>query len=333
MEACATIIPGYDLTHLYPYPAPPSEDNLSHLEKLTADDPDAIKRQDIAELEAIMEAAYHRCERERDEALAKLSVSEARCNQLTGELAATVKNRDDWRARAERECSELAASEREVAELRAELAKSKRRREHTEQWYAERCERLWHWAHADKEHRGECFSIIANGVANPFEIPTYAQLLNTAKHEAEANAARAEQLATDLGVSERQRFELLAGAQLYAAVAVAAREALKWFDKDDDMRGSDYVRALLARTLLNLDQRQSEPARERAILVGSKWRDGRAQELLVTDLQSTFDRENPIRLWRPGYAHYIDEAGLRAEYTHVSDPPAVAEGAEGKADA
>jgi len=102
-----------------------------------------------------------------------------------------------------------------IANLRAELAEANRRREHTEQWYAVRCERLWHWAHEDEEHRGEYFSIIANGTTSGFEPPSYAQQLNMAKYraekaEAELAAAKAEiiRLNEALDIADRELEEV-----------------------------------------------------------------------------------------------------------------------------
>ncbi len=71
-----------------------------------------------------------------------------------------------------------------IEKVESELAEANRKREWTEQWYAERHELLWHWAHEDKEHRGGYFQIAANGSEHG-KPPTYAQLLNMAKHRAD----------------------------------------------------------------------------------------------------------------------------------------------------
>ncbi len=71
-----------------------------------------------------------------------------------------------------------------IAVLEARLADAITSRDHTQQWYAERLERLKDLC---KEHSiwDKAAAIIANG--NPMhEPPTYAQQLNTMRHRAEA---------------------------------------------------------------------------------------------------------------------------------------------------
>lgn len=81
-------------------------------------------------------------------------------------------------------------------EYRAEAEAQRKRADYTEQWYAERIERLTDLA---KEHGiwDRVASILANGTAEATEPPTYAQLLNVAKSRAEkAEAQRDEQRAS-----------------------------------------------------------------------------------------------------------------------------------------
>lgn len=52
---------------------------------------------------------------------------------------------------------------------------------------AQREVRLWHWAHEElnEEQKNRYFNIVANGTADVYEVPTYAQQYNSLKHEAE----------------------------------------------------------------------------------------------------------------------------------------------------
>lgn len=61
-----------------------------------------------------------------------------------------------------------------------ELQKSKA---HTEEWYAIRFVELKKWAH--QNNHKEVFSILANGIKDPFTPPTYAQQMNILKWELE----------------------------------------------------------------------------------------------------------------------------------------------------
>jgi hypothetical protein len=61
------------------------------------------------------------------------------------------------------------------------------RLEHTQSWYGARFKRLFEWAHGELNEslRNRYFSIVANGTADVFEPPTYAQELNIARYRAE----------------------------------------------------------------------------------------------------------------------------------------------------
>jgi hypothetical protein len=80
---------------------------------------------------------------------------------------------------------ELKAAKQEAEDKLAEAIFTK---EHTQYWYAVRLERIKDSA---KAHGiwPEIAAIIANGTANAFEPPTYAQQLNRAIHRAEAAEA------------------------------------------------------------------------------------------------------------------------------------------------
>ncbi|WP_313278184.1 hypothetical protein [Stutzerimonas balearica] len=99
----------------------------------------------------------------------------------------------------------------EIDELRAALSavtaerdRLQRNLNFTEQWYAERFERL-----ADLGKSAGCWdamaAIIANGTADPYEPPTYAQQLVRANHRAD--------------VAERERDQLRAGVDRLRAFA------------------------------------------------------------------------------------------------------------------
>lgn len=99
----------------------------------------------------------------------------------------------------------LASLKARAEAAEAEVERLTRRAEFTEQWYAERIERL-----KDLGKAYGCWpemaAIIANGTSTRqlddgsyhYEPPTYAQQLNTAKHRAEAAEARAERLESAL---------------------------------------------------------------------------------------------------------------------------------------
>lgn len=136
------------------------------------------------------------------------------------ECAKLREERDKWKERAADRCDEaqrwaekkwaeqtraetaetsLASLRGEVERLTKERDEATRRRDFTEQWYAERLEPI-----KDVSKRvgvwPEVAAIIANGSGTRqfpdgsfhYEPPTYAQQLNTAKHRAEAAEARAE---------------------------------------------------------------------------------------------------------------------------------------------
>lgn len=90
----------------------------------------------------------------------------------------------------------LTTAKSELTSLRQQLKAEQERREWTEQWYAERFQRLEDYA---KEHGfwPDVASIVANGTVSAHEPPTYAQQLNIAKN-------RAAVLATQLEAAERE---------------------------------------------------------------------------------------------------------------------------------
>lgn len=82
--------------------------------------------------------------------------------------------------------------------------------EFTRYWYITRHERLWQWAHAElnEQQRERYFSIVANGIADMNEPPTYAQQYNMMKHRmerAEAELAALRHNAKLSGRHEAQR--------------------------------------------------------------------------------------------------------------------------------
>ncbi|MGJ5994166.1 hypothetical protein ACSBR8_03050 [Pseudomonas aeruginosa] len=76
----------------------------------------------------------------------------------------------------------------EAQALREEVAAAQKSLAFTEQWFAVRHERLWHWAHEElsEEQKRRYFNIVANGTAEHNEPPTYAQQLCRMKHRAES---------------------------------------------------------------------------------------------------------------------------------------------------
>lgn len=76
----------------------------------------------------------------------------------------------------------------EAQALREEVAAAQKNLAFTEQWYAVRHERLWHWAHEElsEEQKRRYFNIVANGTAEHNEPPIYAQQLCRMKHRAES---------------------------------------------------------------------------------------------------------------------------------------------------
>lgn len=97
---------------------------------------------------------------------------------------------------------EIRQLKRALAESRADAATEKGRREHTQQWYAERLAKIEEVAKREGLWP-EIAAIIANGSGTRqlpngsyvYDPPTYAQKLNSAKHKAERAEARAERLA------------------------------------------------------------------------------------------------------------------------------------------
>lgn len=148
----------------------------------------------------------------------------------------------------------LIARYRTLAPQLAEaLERVEDRLEHTQQWYAERCERLWHWAHEDKEHRSGYFAIMANGTETIHEPPTYAQQMNTLRHALERSEDTAQRQAAEIVIGMRKNNRLKAeNARLREALA-AVCDALdvRLGDSDLDGDGSAEFRAFSnARDLL-----------------------------------------------------------------------------------
>lgn len=71
-----------------------------------------------------------------------------------------------------------------VAEMIGRIEELERSAEFRKQWWAERYERLKELAQSNGTWP-QVAAIIANGTVDSMETPTYAQLLNSAKHEAE----------------------------------------------------------------------------------------------------------------------------------------------------
>ncbi len=76
----------------------------------------------------------------------------------------------------------------EAQALREEVAAAQKNLAFTEQWFAVRHERLWHWAHEElsEEQKRRYFNIVANGTAEHNEPPIYAQQICRMKHRAES---------------------------------------------------------------------------------------------------------------------------------------------------
>lgn len=101
-------------------------------------------------------------------------------------------------------CDALTTLSAKCAEQAAEIERLKGDVEFTHQWYAERLERLRKLADDNGLTREHC-AIVANGSLSgssvSYEPPTYAQILNTAKHRAEqadADNARLRQRVEEL---------------------------------------------------------------------------------------------------------------------------------------
>lgn len=117
-----------------------------------------------------------------------------------------------------------------LAESRAEVATEKGRREHTQQWYAERLAKIEEVAKREGLWP-EIAAIIANGSGTRqlpngsyvYDPPTYAQQLNSAKHKEERAEARAERLA-GAGRRVTAAFRAHAKTEGWAATRDSARE-------------------------------------------------------------------------------------------------------------
>lgn len=99
---------------------------------------------------------------------------------------------------------ELEGLRAEAQALREEVAAEQKNLAFTEQWYAVRHERLWHWAHEElsEEQKRRYFNIVANGTAEHSEPPTFAQQLCRTKHRYECAEKEVAALRTKLAMSE-----------------------------------------------------------------------------------------------------------------------------------
>lgn len=91
-----------------------------------------------------------------------------------------------------------------IDQLLAELEQAQESRQHTQEWYSQRWERLKEWARREipEQLREEFFSIIANGTKNATESPTYGQQMQLLKNKAELLQSR---LATAEAALEKYR--------------------------------------------------------------------------------------------------------------------------------
>ncbi len=101
---------------------------------------------------------------------------------------------NDGRSLAESAAKRIKVLEGQRDDLAASL-------EHTRYWYGCRLERLDDLmrSEATEEIRNRYFSIIANGTADIHEPPTYAQQMNTLKHQSERLAEQRDRLAKAMG--------------------------------------------------------------------------------------------------------------------------------------
>ena len=90
-------------------------------------------------------------------------------------------------ARSDRLEAALAAERARADKAEAALAEEEAHRVHAEEWYAVRFEVLKDWAR--KNDHNEVFNILANGVPNITDPPTYAQQMNILKHKLDAAEA------------------------------------------------------------------------------------------------------------------------------------------------
>lgn len=122
-------------------------------------------------------------------------------SDLIEQLERAGRNLIEWDAGAvndaidliKRQAEALQALEQQLNEARGERDEARSRREWTEQWYAERFERLRDLA-KEKGIWSEAAAILANGTVSPMEPPHYGQQLNTTRHRAEAAERREEGL-------------------------------------------------------------------------------------------------------------------------------------------
>lgn len=130
---------------------------------------------------------------QRDAALAEVE-------KLRTEKAGWAHSSESWELLHAKRHEELEVAQAELSSLRASLAdavrerdEAREKREHTQQWYAQRWERLKDWARHEipDELREQFFSIVANGqAAIGEEPPSIAIQLNLMRHERDAALAQ-----------------------------------------------------------------------------------------------------------------------------------------------
>jgi hypothetical protein len=94
-----------------------------------------------------------------------------------------------------------------VAPAAEKLGQLQETHDYFKQRSSQRHERLWHWAHEklDEERKTEFFNIVANGVVQMYEEPTYAQIMNTTIHERDQALREASFLRIRLAEAERRQ--------------------------------------------------------------------------------------------------------------------------------
>lgn len=149
-------------------------------------------------------------------------------------------------------------SKRLVEQLRAELAavteerdKAVRDLAFTEQWYAVRFERL-----ADLGKSADCWdamaAIIANGTADPYETPTYAQQLVRANHRADVAERERDQLRAEAEAlrKDAERYRWLMS-ELGGSVSQIVMGTPTFTDEDVSDEIDKMVRAAMAAKEVN----------------------------------------------------------------------------------
>jgi hypothetical protein len=98
-----------------------------------------------------------------------------------------------------------------TAELRRELEEATRKREHTQQWYAQRWDRLKQWAKNEipEELSEQFFNIVANGTKDVWEAPPdHVLQFNLLLHERDSLKREVEELRGKLRRAEATIDEL-----------------------------------------------------------------------------------------------------------------------------